>query len=189
MRRVGSNDPVVAPEAGDKQDAEIEAPSPAPHPPIPSSPGLPIPPRERALLQPQVAALAAGLADPALRERYVTLLEEMEGGEVSEGSVGVLENLLEMGLQTGRFRQQHGPTDAQALYRLYAKTPRGQAIAAALDGVNAGLAALDGQTIDRIALSAKGPNDYDLAIETDRCQMTVTIGMGGVRVTSVEMGI
>ena len=145
--------------------------------------------RERALLRPEVAALAAGIADPALRAAYAELLEGLEAGSVPPSAVDRLEGLLEMGLQTGRFRQQHGQIDAQLLYRLYGRTPRGSALTKALAGVNQALAALDGQTIDSLAVSAKGPGAYELAVETNTCRMAIAIGAGGVYLASVEMGV
>ena len=145
--------------------------------------------RERELLRPEVAALAAGIAAPALRAAYAELLEGVEAGAVPPAAVDRLEGLLEMGLQTGRFRQQHGQIDAQLLYRLYGRTPRGSALVAALAGVNQALATLDGQTIDGLSVSAKGPGEYELVVETNTCRMAIAIGTGGAYVTSVEMGV
>jgi hypothetical protein len=145
--------------------------------------------RERELLRPEVAALAAGVSDPSLRDAYGALLASVEQASVPPEGQDRLEGLLEMGLQTGRFRRQHGAIDAQLLYRLYGRTPRGTALAAELAGINKALAELDGQTVDGLALSAKGPGEYELTVETDACRIAVTIGAGGVHLSSVEMGI
>jgi len=157
--------------------------NPSPQPPLVLSD------RERELLRPEVAALAAAIDDPTLRAAYAALLEAVDAGSVSPSGLDRLEGLLEMGLQTGRFRQQRGQIDAQLLYRLYGRTPRGTALNAALAGVNKALATLDGQTIDGLAVSAKGPGEYELAVETNTCRMAIAIGAGGVYVTSVEMGV
>jgi hypothetical protein len=145
--------------------------------------------RERELLRPEIAALAAGVSDPALRAAYGALLNDVEQATVPADGLGRLEGLLEMGLQTGRFRRQHGAIDAQVLYRLYARTPHGKALATELEGVNKALAALEGQSVDGLALSAKGPGEYELSVETDACRIAITIGAGGVHLTSVEMGV
>jgi hypothetical protein len=145
--------------------------------------------RERELLRPEVAALAAGVGDPSLRAAFGALLEAVEHATIPPESQDRLEGLLEMGLQTGRFRRQHGAIDAQLLYRLYGHTPRGAALSAELAGVNKALAALDGQAVEGLSLTAKGPGEYELTVETDACRLTVAIGAGGVHLSSVEMGI
>ena len=145
--------------------------------------------RERELLRPEIAALAAGMSEPSLRTAYGTLLQSIEQGEVPADGLDRLEGLLEMGLQTGRFRRQHGPIAAQLLYRLYGRTPRGAALAVALEGVNKALAELEGQTIDGLAVSAKGPGEYELALETNTCRMVIAIGTSGVHLTSIELGV
>ena len=167
------------------------APRPAapPDDPEPADISLAIPARERELLRPELAALTERVADPALRGGYAALLAEVESGTVTGATVRQLENLLELGLQTGRFRRQHGPIEAQALQRLYSKTPRGAAIAAALAGVNDALATLEGQAIDKLSLTAKGPGEYDLLIDTERRHLTIAITSGGVRLASVEAAL
>jgi hypothetical protein len=162
--------------------------SPPPDAPPPSLP-LTLTERERALLGPEVAAVAGSIAEPSLRTAYEALLAGVEQGEVPPASLDRLENLLEMGLQTGRFRRQQGPIDTQVLYRLYGRTPRGAALARALTGVNDALAGLAGQAIEGLALSAKGPGEYELAVETDQCRMAVVIGAGGVHLSSIEFGV
>jgi hypothetical protein len=145
--------------------------------------------RERELLRPEVAAVAAGVNDPALRDAYAALLAEVEQATVSPDGQGRLEGLLEMGLQTGRFRRQHGAIDAQLLYRLYGRTPHGKALAGELEGVNKAFQALEGHSVDGLTLSAKGPGEYELTVETDNCRIAVSIGGGGVHLSSVEMGV
>jgi hypothetical protein len=145
--------------------------------------------RERALLRPEVAAFAASLGDSSLRAGYATLLDGVEHGLVAASVVGYLENLLELGLQTGRFRHQFGPIDAQVLYRLYGRTPRGRALAAALNGVNDALATLTGQTVDRVSITAKGPGEHELTIESDQCRLAVAVTAGGVHLVSVETSV
>jgi hypothetical protein len=136
-----------------------------------------------------VATLVARLDDPALRDSYIVLLEGIDSGLMPAAALDRLEGLLEMGLQTGRFRRQHGPIDAQVLYRLYSRTPRGTALATALEGVNQALAALDGQALAGLAITAKGPAEYELSVETESCRMAIAIGAGGVHLTSVETGV
>ena len=175
---------------------EFNAGTPAPphsRTPEPPSPDAPTPlilsARERELLRPEVATLVARLDNVTLRDSYIELLEGIDSGSIPAPALERLEGLLEMGLQTGRFRRQHGPIDAQVLYRLYGRTPRGTDLATALEGVNHALAALEGQALSGLAITAKGPSEYELSVETDNCRMAVAFGAGGARLTSVETGI
>lgn len=185
-RRGGEDAGAVAPASSHRRDGSAPRQSLVAPPPDPS---VKLTERERTLLRPQVAAYAASLSDPALSLGYSSLLEGIERGGVAEDAVGYLENLLELGLQTGRFRHQFGPIDAQVLYRLYCRTPRGLALASALNGVNEALAALEGQVIDRLSIAAKGPGEHELTIETDQCRLAVAVTPGGVHLVSVETGV
>ena len=52
---------------------------------------------------------------------------------------------------------------------------------------NQALATLDGQTIDGLSVSAKGPGEYELVVETNTCRMAIAIGTGGAYVTSLSL--
>lgn len=145
--------------------------------------------REQALLLPEVAAFAERVSAPALREAYAALRDAVEAGAVSGPDLKTLEDFLAMGLQTSRFRHQHGPEAAVMLNRLYAKTPRGAADAAAAEGVNKALGELVGQELGAISIRATTPGSYELVVETEACQMTVGISPDGLRIVSVEAGL
>lgn len=167
--------------------AFVAPPSPPEEPPDETV--LAVAGRERALLLPEVEGLLARLTDPTIQADYAALAEGLTAGQVSGAALRRLEQFLELGLETGRFRRQLGAIDAQALHRLYGRTPRGAAVAAALAGVNDALAALAGQTLDRLAVTAKGPGDYELALDTDHGHLTVALSPAGARLVSVELAL
>lgn len=182
--------------SGLNRPAQPPAPAPAtfvapPAPPDepPDETVLEVAGRERALLLPEVEGLVGRLTDPGTQADYAALAEGLAAGKVSGPALRRLEQFLELGLETGRFRRQLGAIDAQALHRLYGRTPRGAAVAAALSGVNDAMAALAGQTLDHLAVTAKGPGDYELAIDTDQGHLTVALGPAGARLVSVELAL
>jgi hypothetical protein len=144
---------------------------------------------EQELLAPEIATFAAALHDPAARARYAALGEAVAAGEVGEELVDGLAAVLEVGLLNGRFRRLFGPEGEQTLSRVYGRTPTGAARAAEAAAVTKALAALRGQVIEEITISAGGPGGYSLTIDTDRCEINVRLDRGGVRVNSVEIGV
>lgn len=151
--------------------------------------GLAVGTPELAVLLPEVVALADRMPPGPMRERYGSLRAELAAGHVAASGIELLERLLELGLQTGRFRGEYGPEAALRLNRLYHRTPRGRAAADAVQGVDAALNELVGQRLEGLALRVATPGSYELTIETGRCQILVALGLQGARVVSVEAGL
>jgi hypothetical protein len=144
---------------------------------------------EQELLVPEITTFARALRDPAARAPYEELMAEVREGEVSEPLVGHLTNVLEVGLQSGRLRRFYGADGEQALARLFHRTPAGAVLSGEAKAVSKALAALQGQTVADLRISAVGPGSYSLTIDTDRCQLQVRLDRGGVRVENVAVGI
>lgn len=141
----------------------------------------------REWLQEEVQALLARLSTPEGRALYAALLSAIEAGHIPEALLGPLERLLELGLQTGRIRHRYGPQAEAALLRLYQKTPAGAAIAQTAEEANRALASLQGHAIQAIIFAPRGPGQYQLTIETDRCQITLETSREGIWVKSLEV--
>jgi hypothetical protein len=142
----------------------------------------------REILLLEAAALREAVADPAARAGYAELARAIAGGEIGDVLLPRLERLLELGLRTGRVRRVHGPHAEAAVTRVFLATPGGQALGAALAGVNEALQALRGRQLDGIAFSAKGPGAYALTIDTPTAKVTLEIGGEGVAVKEVNVG-
>ena len=155
--------------------------------PIPTEPGLVLEPAEQAVLVEEVRPFAEALGDPAARRRYDRLDAAVRSGVVPEALVPPLEAMLELVLQTQRVRRRHGPEAEQALVGLLARTPRGLASRQATRAVNQGLRALAGQRIRSISFSPT-PGGQRLILETDACQVALTIDRAGVRLERAEVG-
>lgn len=143
-------------------------------------------PQKEALLE-ELAALRGSLHDPAARAPWEDLAAAVAAGSVEEPSLGRLETVLEMTLQTGRARHVHGAAGEQALLRLFQQTPRGSAARRATQSVNDALAGLAGQTIEGMLFAVQGPGVYRLGLRTEGCRLTLEIDRHGVSVESLEV--
>jgi len=142
---------------------------------------------QQEVLLAEVAALAGSVQDPLARGRCAALTAAVVEGTVEEYLLPFLEGVLEMTLQTGRVRRVHGPESEQALLRLFQQTPRGGAARRATEAVNQALAALAGQTIEKMLFAVRGPGVFRLGVETGGCKLTLEIDRHGVSVESLEV--
>jgi hypothetical protein len=143
---------------------------------------------ERQVLLGEIDAVMAQLRNAEAREIYEEMRTAVEAGEVTEGLLPPLERLLEVGLETGRIRQVHSAHGEMAAVRVFQRTPKGSALKATCEEANAALESLEGQPIDSVSFSVRGPGAYTLTLNTEQAHVTVHIDRHGVRVRSVEVG-
>lgn len=141
----------------------------------------------RAVLEEEVTAFAEAQPSPSAAERYRALAAAVAQAEVPDDLVPALETFLELALHRGRLRRQHGPEADEALAALFFRMPTGAAARKAAHDVSRALAALGGQAIDRISVTAT-IGGHTVEIRTDRAQLTLELDRGGARVKSVEVG-
>ncbi len=151
--------------------------------------GLALGARDQSLLLPLLRDVVAAIGEKPAGASYRALLADVENGSIGADQLPALENFLEMGLQTGRFRARFGALGEEALIHVFHQTPRGSAVAGAVGEVNRALAALAGQAIERLEISARGPGGYALTIETDRCHLTLRLDPNGARIHDVELAV
>jgi hypothetical protein len=144
---------------------------------------------EGELLAPEITILAKSLKDPESRDRYLALRDAVVDGEVPEEQLEALGTLLEISLESGRIRHFYGADGEQTLIKLFRRTPAGRALSSAAEEVSGSLRALQGQVVEEVKVSTLGPGSYSLTIDTDRCQLSLRIDRGGVRVENVAVGI
>jgi len=144
---------------------------------------LALAPAEAEALATEAAAFAAALPDPRARARYQRLADcAATQAHVPPDLLPALETMLDLVLQTDR-----GPTARQPLRTLFARTPRGHALAAQARQVTRALRALRGQRLDDLRLAA-GPGQHTLTIQTDHCQLTLELTPRGAQITTLEAG-
>ena len=139
--------------------------------------------REVALAEAQaVRALAAG---EDYRGRLADLVAAIDEGEVDGEDAQTLEELLELGLQSGRIRAHYGPGGEQAALSLYRRLPRGAELAESAREVTAALRALEGRELGSVQLTAVGPGAFSLAIAAGEVEVSLRLDRQGARVSSV----
>lgn len=152
-------------------------------------PSLGVEPAERELLLEEIAAVAGAVHEPRARALYAELAAAVAGGEVAPELMAGLQRVLEMSLATGRARRLHGAQHEAALLRLFFRTPAGTALRGSAETSSRALAALAGQRIAALAVSAQAPGVFRLQLDTDRCQVTLEVSRDGVEVTGLGVEI
>src|SRR5438552_16102167 len=139
--------------------------------------------REVALAEAQ--AVRAMAADDGYRERLAALVGAASEGEVGEEDAATLEELLELGLQSGRVRALYGPGGETAALALYRRLPRGAALAESAGEVTEALRALEGRELGSIELRAVGPGAFTLSFSAGELELSLRLDRQGARVSSV----
>ncbi len=157
---------------------------------VAASPPLAVEPAERELVLEEIAAVAGAVHEPRSRALYAELAAAVAGGEVaSPALIAALQRVLEMSLATGRARRFHGAQHEAAMLRLFFRTPAGAALRRSAEASSRALAALAGQRLAALAVSAQAPGVFRLQLDTDRCQVTLEVSRDGVEVTGLGVEI
>jgi len=139
--------------------------------------------REVALAEAQ--AVLAMVQEDERRGRLAALLAAVGEGEVGDEDAQALEELLELGLQTGRVRALYGPGGEQAALRVYRRLPAGRELGRAAHDVTEALTTLEGRTLESISIKAVGPGAYVLSLGAGDLDFSVRLDRQGARLTSV----
>ncbi len=155
----------------------------------PASTALAVEPSERGLVLEEIAAVAGAVHDARARALYGELAAAVAGGAVPPALLAALQQVLEMSLATGRARRLHGAQHEAAMLRLFFRTPAGAALRRSAEASSRALAALAGQRLAALAVSAQAPGVFRLQLDTDRCQVTLEVSRDGVEVTGLGVEI
>jgi len=139
--------------------------------------------REVALAEAQ--AVLALVQDQRRRERLAELVADVNEGHVSDSSAEALEEILELGLQTGRLRALYGPGGEQAALLAFRRLPRGAELAASAREVTGALRALEGRRIDSVSVANAGPGAFVLSLAAEGLELSVRVDRQGARLHSV----
>jgi hypothetical protein len=135
----------------------------------------------------EAQAVLAMVQDPERRARLADLIAAVGDGAVEGDDAEALEELLELGLQSGRVRAVYGPGGEQAALRVYRQLPRGRELGESAREVGEALAALAGGTLDSISLQSVGPGAFVLTVSVDGRELTVRLDRQGARLGSVVL--
>ena len=133
----------------------------------------------------EAQAFLALVQDTERRGRLADLVAAVQQGELGEDHAQALEEIIELGLSTGRIRGLYGPEGEQAALKTYRKLPRGKELSASTRDVTGALAALEGKTLEQVKVQAAGPGAYLLSIGVEGLELTIRLDRSGARLHSV----
>jgi hypothetical protein len=139
--------------------------------------------QEVALAETQAVLVMA--RDDEYRGRLASLQAAAGEGEVEGEDAETLQELLEIGLQTGRLRALYGPGGERAALATYRRLPNGAAVAESAREVTETLRALAGQELRSVSLEALGPGAFSLSLAAGAAEITVRLDRQGARLHSV----
>jgi len=133
----------------------------------------------------EAQAVLALVQDEDRRGRVADLVAAIQAGELGEEEAQALDEILGLGLSTGRIRAVYGPEGEQAALKTYRKLPRGRELAGSAHEVSAALAALDGRTLAGVTVTSGGPGAWIVTVATDSLELSVRLDGAGARVHTV----
>jgi hypothetical protein len=133
----------------------------------------------------EAQAVLALVHDPERRGRLADLVAAVQDGELGEDDAQSLEELLELGLQSGRIRSIYGPEGEQAALKTYRRLPGGRALSDSASEVSEALSALAGKTLDDVKIQVTGPGSYLLTLAVDGLELSVRLDRAGARLHAV----
>ncbi len=133
----------------------------------------------------EARAVLAMVQDEERRGRLADLIAAVEDGEVEGDEEQALEEVLELGLQSGRLRALYGPEGEQAALTLYRRLPRGRELGEAAREVSAALGALAGRPLEKVAVQALGPGAHVVTVAAEGLELSIRLDRQGARLTTV----
>jgi hypothetical protein len=133
----------------------------------------------------EAQAVLALVHDPERRGRLADLVAAVQDGELGEDDAQSLEELLELGLQSGRIRSVYGPEGEQAALKTYRRLPGGRALSDSASEVSEALSALAGKQLDDVRIQVTGPGSYLLTLAVDGLELSVRLDRAGARLHAV----
>jgi hypothetical protein len=130
-------------------------------------------------------AVLAMVQDENRRLRLADIVAAIADGEVSGDEADGLAELLALGLQTGRIRGLYGPEGEQATLALFRRLPLGRELTESTRELNDALQALEGRTIERVAVTALGPGEYGVTLSTEDYELVLRLGRAGARLATI----
>jgi hypothetical protein len=133
----------------------------------------------------ETLAVLARARDGAYRERLASLQAAATEGKVDGEDAETLQELLEVGLQSGRLRALYGPGGEKAALSTYRRLPNGAAVAESAREVSDALRALAGEELRSVSLEATGPGAFTLSLAAGSAELTIRLDRQGARLHSV----
>ena len=133
----------------------------------------------------EAQAVLTMVQDAARRGRLADLIAAVQEGELGDDEAQALEELIELGLSTGRIRSVYGPEGEQAALKTFRRLPGGRALSDSAREVSSALAALEGRVLERVKVQSAGPGAYLVSVAVEGLELSVKLDRAGARIHSV----
>jgi predicted amidohydrolase YtcJ len=133
----------------------------------------------------EAQAVLAMVQDDERRGRLADLVAAVQEGELGEDEAQALEELIELGLTTGRIRGLYGPEGEQAALKTYRRLPRGRELSSSAREVTEALAALEGKVLEQVSVQSAGPGAFVVSLGVEGLELSVKLDHSGARIHSV----
>jgi hypothetical protein len=152
-----------------------------------STAALELPAGECEVAADEVKVVLAAATDESQREQLRGLIRVLEDGVVPPEHAPLLEQIVSLGLQTGRIRAHYGPGGEQAALRLHRRLPAGIEGQRAAREVSAALETLRGRPLESMTIAEVGPAAFTVAVSAGGAQLSVRLDRQGARLHSLEV--
>jgi hypothetical protein len=133
----------------------------------------------------EAQAVLALVQDGERRARLADLVAAVQEGELGDDEAQALEELIELGLTTGRIRSVYGPEGEQAALKTFRRLPGGRELADGAREVTDALAALEGKTLERVSVQSSGPGAFLVSVAVEGLELSIKLDRAGARIHSV----
>jgi hypothetical protein len=133
----------------------------------------------------EAQAVLALVHDGERRGRLADLVAAVQAGELGDDEAQALEELIELGLTSGRIRSVYGPEGEQAALKAYRRLPGGRSLSESAGEVSEALGALEGRPLERVQVQAAGPGSFLVTLAVEGLELSVRLDRSGARVHSV----
>ena len=133
----------------------------------------------------EAQAVLALVHDGERRGRLADLVAAVQDGELGDDEAQALEELIELGLTSGRIRSVYGPEGEQAALKTYRRLPGGRALGESADEVTEALSSLEGKLLEQVKVQSTGPGSFLVTLGVDGLELSVRLERAGARIHSV----
>src|SRR5581483_5619840 len=92
--------------------------------------------------------------------------------EHGDDEAQALEELIELGLQSGRIRSVYGPEGEQAALKTFRRLPGGRVLAESASEVSEALSALEGKPLEHVRVQSTGPGSFLLTLGVEGLELS-----------------
>jgi len=133
----------------------------------------------------EAQAVLAMVQDDERRGRLADLVAAVQEGELGDDEAQALEELIELGLSTGRIRSVYGPEGEQAALKTFRRLAGGRALSDSAKEVSSALGALEGRVLESVKVQSAGPGAYVVSVAVEGLELSVKLDRAGARIHSV----